>query len=293
MPNALWRPFREGNRSEYLAQYFLSALGVSAPVLRQEDIGVDFYCALAEENGSRLTFHSPFAVQVGSKDGKDFKYGGLDRKGRWRVEQIEWLFAQELPLFLCVVDKAKQRCEIFSTSPMWLVRYQFGTVSEVVFEFGANHDILKGSREVVPKYAGKGNGDGCRYRVPLPQPVVSLAIGDLTGDAVDRARIALRHAIELEAKNLTFRRLQVHHALWFPNPASLDIAALGYFASTEPGRNTDEQLNAALPILVALAYNYKAQGRLDELTMLKDVFRLLPTETIPLPIREMIPELLG
>src|SRR4030095_8686643 len=198
MPNVLWRPFRERTRSEYLAQYFLIAVGVSGPVLRQEDIGVDFYCALAEEDGNRLTFHSPFSVQVGSKDGKDFSYGGLDVKGRWRAEQIDWLFGQELPLFLCVVDKLEQRCEIFSTSPMWLVRYKFGTISEVIFEFGANHDILEESREFVPEYSGKGDGDGCRYRVPLPHPVVSLTIGDLTGGAVDSARIALRRAIELE-----------------------------------------------------------------------------------------------
>src|SRR4030095_10843138 len=180
-------------------------------------------------------------------------YGGLDVKGRWRAEQIDWLFGQELPLFLCVVDKLEQRCEIFSTSPMWLVRYKFGTISEVIFEFGANHDILKESGEFVPEYSGKGDGDGCRYRVPLPHPVVSLTIGDLTGGAVDSARIALRSAIELYNEDITYRRLQVHYALWFPNPASLDIAALGYFANTEPGRNTDEQLNAALPILVALA----------------------------------------
>ena len=58
MPGALGYAWHEGNRGEYLAQYFLTALGVSAPVIRQEDIGVDFYCALAREENRKL--HVPF-----------------------------------------------------------------------------------------------------------------------------------------------------------------------------------------------------------------------------------------
>lgn len=131
MPGHLWSPFREGNRSEYLAQYFLSALGVSSPVPRQEDIGIDFYCALAKEDGDRLTFHSPFAVQVGSLDAKSFAYGGMDRKGRWRKEQLDWLFSQELPLFLATVDKETSSFRLYSTSPLWLIRYGNGDVTEV------------------------------------------------------------------------------------------------------------------------------------------------------------------
>src|SRR6185437_16022181 len=88
MRGSLWAPFREGNRSEYLAQYFLSALGVSASVPRAEDIGIDFYCALAQQSGDRLTFHSPFAVQVGSFGTKDFRYGGYSKKGVWQKEQL-------------------------------------------------------------------------------------------------------------------------------------------------------------------------------------------------------------
>ena len=46
MPGSIWYPFRQGNRSEYLALYILSALGISIYVPRTEDIGVDFYCSL-------------------------------------------------------------------------------------------------------------------------------------------------------------------------------------------------------------------------------------------------------
>ena len=131
MPGLLPSSWRQGNRSEYLAQYFLSALGVSVPVLRQEDIGADFYCALAKEDDRRLTFHSPFAVQVGSAESKVFRFGGFDARGKWRRAAIEWLFSQEIPLFLGMVDRKEARIRIYQTSPMWMIRYKFGDMSEV------------------------------------------------------------------------------------------------------------------------------------------------------------------
>src|SRR5438105_2822095 len=91
MPGTLGYGWHEGSRGEYLAQYFLTALGVSAPVIRQEDIGIDFHCALAREENKKLTFHSPFMVQHGAANSKDFTYGGY-KKGKWRNDQIDWLF---------------------------------------------------------------------------------------------------------------------------------------------------------------------------------------------------------
>lgn len=75
MPNLLAFGFHEANQGEYLAQYFLSAFGVSAPVLRQEDIGVDFFCSLAKVENKRMTFHSPYMVQHGAVGTKEFVYG--------------------------------------------------------------------------------------------------------------------------------------------------------------------------------------------------------------------------
>ena len=43
-----WFTFRQGDRSEYLALYMLSALGLAVPVPRQEDVGIDFHCNTSE-----------------------------------------------------------------------------------------------------------------------------------------------------------------------------------------------------------------------------------------------------
>ena len=44
--------FRQGNRSEYLAQYMLSALGLAVKVTTQEDVGIDFYCNVGKRDGN-------------------------------------------------------------------------------------------------------------------------------------------------------------------------------------------------------------------------------------------------
>jgi hypothetical protein len=296
MPGSLWAPFREGNRSEYLAQYFLSALGVSVSVPRPEDIGIDFYCALAKQAGERLTFHSPFAVQVGSYGTKDFSYGGHTGKGVWQREQLDWLFSQELPLFVATVDKDSLSFRLYSTSPIWLIRYTFGEVSEVRLIPDAVHDPLKDSREDVAEYSGKG-GDGCRYNVPLGLPVVALSIGQLKTEIVDKARASLAKASYVEMRNLTYRRLSVHFSQWMLDILSNDDSSavkLGQFYAwnSEPGRNTPEQLEALLPIIVALAHNLKWQKRTDELAQLKGIFGLIPKDKIPGFVRTNLPELL-
>lgn len=296
MPGSLWAPFREGNRSEYLAQYFLSALGVSVSVPRPEDIGIDFYCALAQEFGQRLTFHSPFAVQVGSYGTKDFSYGGFTEKGAWRSEQLEWLFSQELPLFVATVDKDKLAFRLYSTSPIWLTRYTYGTVSEVHLIPDATHDPIKECREEVAHYKDKG-GDGCRYNIPLGPPIVTLSIDQLKTDIVEKARIALAKAARVEMLNITYRRLNVHFSQWTLDILTNDdssVYKIGQFYAwnTEPGRNTPEQLRALLPIVVALAHNLKSQKRFDELNLLKGIFQLIPKEEIPEFVQTNIPEIL-
>lgn len=56
--------FREGDRSEYLAQYLLSGLGLVTPVPRQEDIGFDFVCSIADEQVGVLTFNQQYLVSI-------------------------------------------------------------------------------------------------------------------------------------------------------------------------------------------------------------------------------------
>jgi len=81
--------FREGDRSEYLANYLLSGLGLVTVVPRQEDIGFDFYCQLADQEKGNLTFGYPFIVQIKSNSQDEIIYGDTSQD-KWKKENIEW-----------------------------------------------------------------------------------------------------------------------------------------------------------------------------------------------------------
>ncbi len=106
MPGMLLHSFRKGNRSEYLAQYLLSSLGLAIVVPRQEDIGADFYCSLAKREGPRLTFYAPYIIQIKTAPTTDIHYGGPDKgdRAKYKKEELNWLFGQELPLLIGFIN---------------------------------------------------------------------------------------------------------------------------------------------------------------------------------------------
>ncbi len=133
-----WFSFRQGDRSEYLALYVLSALGLAVPVPRQEDVGIDFHCNLAKQDGQIITYFAPYNVQVKSSSVKTIKYGGFakQRKGKqreWQWSEIQWLLSQETPFFIAVVNKSKAQVELFSTATRWFAVHNMQPPFEVVF----------------------------------------------------------------------------------------------------------------------------------------------------------------
>ena len=75
MSGALQPDFRQGNRSEYLAQYLLSYIGTSILVPRQEDVGIDFNCAISVNNGHIEEIKEQFHVQIKSNITDDIEFG--------------------------------------------------------------------------------------------------------------------------------------------------------------------------------------------------------------------------
>lgn len=293
MPGALGYGWHEGNRGEYLAQYFLTALGVSTPVIRQEDIGIDFYCALAREDNRKLTFHSPYMVQHGAAGSKDFSYGGYTH-GKWRHDQIDWLFSQELPLFVCTVDQSKARFCLYATSAMWLVRYRFGQMNEIELCPDAQHDPLNESRS--EKQVGP-DGDGYAYRVPLGNPIVELTVFDLNKETRRKAIEALTRAIDVEQRNITFRRLGVHVASWFrtitPNESASLMLGGSIFWNGTRGQNVPQQIDSLKDIAVTLALNLDAQGSTDQLQSLAPAFGLFRRSAFPPWILDKLPRVVA
>lgn len=301
MPGSLWFPFRQGHRSEYLALYILSALGVVVKVPKEEDIGADFHCSLAHMDGKRLTFHSPFLVQTKSVSESKISYGGPDEHNRWKKEQIDWLFGQELPLLVGLVDKNTATLKLYSTSNMWAAWYSSGRPGEIILQPdvpaspGVPVSMPQGA--AVKEWTAGMMGDGLRWQVPLGPPIVTISVDDSENiDRIDACRKMLSLSLWLEQENITYRRLKVHFSKWplliYPNELK-DQFGYGVFtaANSTPGANTEDQIKALAPIVTTLAFNYKLQNRLEELACLKDLIKLIPEGPELGLLKDKVPEL--
>lgn len=295
----MWYPFRQGNRCEYLAQYILSALGLAIKVPREEDIGVDFYCSLANVDGNKMTFYAPFIVQVKSDSENVVRYGGIDEKGKWKKDGIEWLFSQELPLFIAVVSREEQMLNLYPTSNKWAVHYQ-GMPGEVVLQMNVPSECERYIDAPKPeeKMELRNYGDGKQWNVPLGNPIISISIGDSENEKkLNYYRALLRFFILLEQENITYKRLKVHYSKWplqvktndeLNNPFTYGIF---WAANTIKGANNSEQLKSLAPIITILALNYKNQGKFEEMEKLKPIVSLFPESAELKVLKDNIPEL--
>lgn len=301
MPNSLGASWHKSNLNEYLAQCFLSALGVSVPVLRQEDIGIDFYCALSEETKGRLTFHSPFTVQCGSEGAKDFVYGGFTDKGRWRREARDWLFDQQVPLFACTVNAKEARFRLYQTTAKWMVRNACGHYIMTAVELvpGGKFDPVDTAipREKIAKDSDQCDGsDGFKYGIPMREPVVELRITEITDDEqLDRARAAIKKAVVVERENITYNHdLQIFISNWFTDIVTNDTSGLQTAYGITYNRGNNAHLAPILASLqksaLVLALNLKAQGKQAEIEHLAPLFRLFQRGSVPDDLLQQLPE---
>ena len=107
MPGAIAKNAQEGTRSEYLAQYALSAFGTAIPVPHPEDSGIDLYCTLGVKVGRRFLIKNYYLVQVKSSN-DPIVYNGK--------EEVKWLLSHNYPFLICVVNKKAARIELYQTN---------------------------------------------------------------------------------------------------------------------------------------------------------------------------------
>jgi len=299
MSGQLLSSYREGNRSEYLAQYLMSAIGLCAPVLRQEDIGIDFYCSIAERANRVLTFHSPFGLQVKS-DSDPLTFGGTDDKGNWKAAEIAWLQSQELPLLIGVVSKKTHSMRLHSTQMLAHVFAQ----SLVPGQVNLVPDAERDSSANVPHAAGSAqaelpeeHGDRRVWEVPLGPPV---AVVDLASVEDEEERSKIRHSltasVRLDAANLKYRGLHCRFNQWWLEVEANAMhtgkqLAFQYSWSQGSASDLERMLAGGVPFMISLANHLKALGRGQELLGLRGYFALVPRRLIPDVVREKLPEL--
>jgi len=130
--------WHQGDRSEYLVQYALSAVAAVVPVIRQEDYGIDFLCNLTPQKGRSLVIGPAFGLQAKSISANDVSYGMVedqDGKAKRKPEEIDWLYGQDNPLFFVSVDRDRLSLKLYSTVRIWRPYWKEGPPKQATLYF--------------------------------------------------------------------------------------------------------------------------------------------------------------
>jgi hypothetical protein len=289
--------YREGDRSECLAQFFLSALGLCASIPRQEDIGFDFLCSIADQEGGILTFGYPYLISIKSRSDPCIRIKPTKSAiKRNKFQHLAWLFRQEQTIFLGVVDKDAMCLSIFSLLPVWFLYYNDG---EQIGSLSLNPRFdPKDASDVGPPRRGKELKiwpAHYHYEVDLGHPVAIIDFPKIQNE--DRLRATkklLRLAVELGERNLVHSRLMIPHFYWCAKtlPDASAIQPAFYYNPVPPGEVARKTiLNGLAPSLISFALHFKNNGDSTSLQACVRLLSQVPPDTIPPVIRERIPEL--
>jgi hypothetical protein len=267
---------RQGNRSEFLAMYGLSAVAFVNPVPRTEDFGVvDFRCVLTREASGITLPDIEFNVQVKS-----------DRRPiRFARDAFQWVATHmNHPLLICVADKRRKRLSLYSCSPLWVPAFDGDPAAP------RTATLRMASRKPV-SISRTGDANGASWNVSLGPPIIDLEIGEIEGNRAAVASV-LHDWVTFDAGNVARRRIGRVAAAFATNwnrneplgPAF--EVQIGYFYD---GRHAQAEIEL-FPILLGLVHNYrhfageaKRAGRQDvaaplerKLAALIALFRDLP-----------------
>ena len=288
---------RQGDRSEYLATFLLSALGLTTNVPRQEDIGFDFHCSLADQEQGLLTFGFPFLVQVKSAGDPVFEIlPGKKYKpdGRRMPDHLAWLLRQELPLYLGLVDKAEMAIQLYSLAPFWFILYHSPDCAGVRFI-----PRVKGIPNTHIGYPVKKERVTKKpltfiYDIDIGFPIAAFSARDTQNDArMADEKARLRHCIDFEMRNVVFFRAALPHFYWF---AETDRSKGGpipafFYNEVEKAPQRLQLVYSFLgPALIPLAQRYQTDGDVAALAALKVLFKKVPAGIIPLQVKAALPE---
>jgi hypothetical protein len=289
--------FREGDRSEYLAQFFLSAMGLCTSIPRQEDIGFDFSCSIADQEAGLLTFGFPYLISIKSISAPSIEIEPSAAAIQANDHRhVSWLFRQDQPVFLGAVDKDAMNLRIFSLLPLWFLYYEGGPSI--------------GTLSLNPRLNAQNEGDVGRpvrgeelanwpahfhYDVDLGHPVAILDIPTIQDqDRLRAAKRFLRMAVDFSERNLLHYRLQIPDFYWFPK-TSADASLLQpgfYYQPVQPTEEARQNIMSALaPSLISFALHFKQVHDAESLDACAKLLAHAPAGTVPQVVLDQLPEL--
>lgn len=293
--------YRQGDRSEYLALYLLSSLGLVTQVPRQEDVGFDLVCSVADQETGFLTFKHQYLVSIKSA-GRNASIRMSPAK-KWDGDHpahIHWMFELDLPLLLAVVDRDRSLLYLYSTLPAWFLRYSpeyqhCGKLSLVPRVRSRNAEVIRVTPARLEQI--KGHPDKFHYSVDLGHPMFAISVEDVS----DRERLGtlkqrLRLALRLADATIRYAKAGAPYFYWFHETArDFSKYTPAFFCIDMPVDSGihDRVMCDIAPILSTLAMYYKTTNQPEILHAVGSVLKLAPSEAIPKEIRDHLNEIFG
>jgi hypothetical protein len=285
--------FRQGDRSEYLGVYLLSGLGLVTTIQRQEDIGFDFYCQLSDQETGNLSFGFPFLLQAKSSDTEKITYGHPDPE-KWKVENVNWLFRLEIPLFVGIIHKKEMRIDIYNTSHLNFVYYEFSNASalELLLRNDPDTKNLKGIHKEQLSNWPVGKGDGYKYLVDLGNPIITIENDDFSNvELLKKKKGILKTVVWYEQLSLVYKKLGIPYFFWTHQIETNVTVTPAWMHQARADGKIDALFAAIAPSLISLAINLKANGRIDDALNMKEILSKIPEGHVPLEVKETFPDL--
>jgi len=285
--------FREGDRSEYLAQFLLSAIGLCTAIPRQEDIGLDFLCSIADQEQDVLSFGYQFMVSVKSLSSPNIDLTVPEK--RRDQKHVEWLFRQDTPLFLGVVDKNTVSIRLFSLLPLWFVFYEGGPVCGSIsikprLDPTQTGDVGKPTRTPVPEWPRMFHFD-----VDVVHPIAVITLESIKDrEQLRAAKGNLRAAARFARLNLVHHQLQIPHFYWFArgNPDGSAIQPAFYYLPVPKEKPRQLEIMKQLAhSLISIAMHDKETANHERLGAIRVLLRDIPPEFFPEEVRLHLPEI--
>ncbi len=276
MPGQQLKNTWAGNRAELLAIYNLSSIAAVTHIRRENDFGFDLLCTLLSQENNVLRAGHLFGVQVRSSKKSKLCYGGLDKNQNWKDYEIKWLFNQDLPFLILIIDSQKGSINLYNTSRIWYLLYQIGpNPGEVILlpdmelpqgEFTPLSDQWRYIDKPLKRCAnGNMAGNGFSYQVPLGKPIIKLS-GE--NDNQNEIKTTLANWLSLENYNILNRKLGVPNYLewesWGTNNSIRPKIITGTFWNDDPGANILKLLESISPSIESLLLHLLYQNNIDK-----------------------------
>jgi len=287
-----------------MAQYILSALAVTTPVPRQEDVtGTDLHCSLVRRHGNNLRPTVPFNIQIKKRSEdlikKGIRFGGTTDGGNWCSHEIEQLCQMDTPFLIGLVDLEKQSLDLFSTITRYFVRSNWlGTgppreVAMMPYEPAGEGHLGAGLQEDLP---AKPDMPQKLWKLPLGQPIVSISIAESEDpDRCEEIKNLLEPLLRMDQENAVCFRIGLGYFNWplIIRPGEhLREFGSGLASHAVGAPNVDHQLRMTGRIVASLLTSYRLSGMKAQILSWEPALGQLPVDKEPEFVRNSITQAL-